>query len=156
MMNNDYIMRIIEHFFKALASIIHSRKAENYEEASNQIKMASRYYLKTDLALLEFSRPEQLLEHFKSYTNDIDYERCILCADLLHELALLKTTPEEAKRLKISSLYLYITALPKQPQFQNEDYFRKTSSLIEELQIHLHGHDIQEKLKSYRKFLTGN
>ncbi len=151
-MHKDYIMRIVEHFVKALAAIVSSRKAENYDEASEQIKMASRFYLQTDLSLLLYCPPEQLLEHFRTYTKEIDTEKCVLCADLLLEQAFVneaKKYDEEALRLKISSLYLYVTGILKEKQFQVPEYLDKVSALLEELKDQTFPPDIQASVHSY-------
>src|ERR1700722_9607567 len=118
-MQKDYIMRAVEHFVQLLVSIIAKRKAGKYEEALEQIQTASRFYLKTDLSLLIYCSPDQLLNHFRRYSGELDVEQCVLCADLLNELALLReaqNNSEEALRIKVLCLYLYVTAIPQDKQ----------------------------------------
>ena len=131
-MRNDYIMRIIEQFVQALIAIIKRRKAGEYKEVVQDIKKAGRYYLKIDVDILLFSSPDQILENFKDSNDELDTEKCVLAADLLYELALVKEAQqqmEEALRLKQICLHLYETALPKEPYFQTPERFEKIALL---------------------------
>lgn len=130
-MQKDYVMRIIEQFVQALLSILHARKAGKFDEAIKEIRNAGRYYLKTDLSLILYFNPDQLINHFKD-----DHERAIMCAELLHELAfvnLAQKNEEEAVRLKILCLNLFTSVIPHCEQFQVQKYYEKADSLIEEL-----------------------
>ncbi|HSX03295.1 MAG TPA: hypothetical protein VLG76_01050 [Rhabdochlamydiaceae bacterium] len=130
-MQKDYIMRIIEQFVQAILSIFRARVAGKYDEAINEIRRAGRYYLKTDLSLISYYSPDQLLNHFKD-----EDERAIFCAELLHELALVnqaQKNEEESIRLKILCLHLYAAVIPKEEQFQVPKYFDKADALVEEL-----------------------
>jgi hypothetical protein len=135
MFSNDYIMRIIQQFIQALLAIIRARKADNHEQAWQLIQAASRRYLDTEILILLKYSPEQLLEHFK---NDgyLDTEKCIFCAELFYELALSSESmnfKEAAERLKTHCLYLFVTAIPDNRAFQDNEYYLKVNSLIEEL-----------------------
>ncbi len=132
----DYIMRIVEQFVKLLLSIISFRKSGNFEKAMEDIQTASKCFLKTDLSLLLYYDPEQLLDHFRNYLNELDSEKCIFCADLLYEYALIceaKQQNDEALRLKIACLHLFTSALPKEKQFQTKQYLEKVAALAAEL-----------------------
>lgn len=134
-MQKDYIMRIIEQFVQALLSIFKARKAGKYDEALKEIRNAGRYYLKSDLSLLQHYSPTQILNHFKD-----DNERAIMCAELLYELALVnqaQQNEEESIRLKILCLHLYASIIPLEKQFQVQKYFEKADALAEELKEQL-------------------
>lgn len=135
-MQSDYIMRIVEQFVKVLLSIMTARKAGNQEEAQKQIQMASRFYLKTDIDLLTLYSHEQLIGYFTDFEGRLDTERCVFCADLFYELALLHEARQEtndALRLKMVCLHLYSIAIPQDKQFQTPAYFEITRVLAESL-----------------------
>lgn len=156
MMPNDYIMRIVQQFIQMLVSIILKRKAGKYEEAVTEIQTAARFYLKTDLALLQYFQPEQIPALFKNFDGKIDTERCVLAADLLNELAQIRSAeqkPVEALRLKKVCLNLYIIALPQEIQFQTTEYFSKVDALLEELKDGDLSEDLKKSLQNYNDFL---
>ena len=153
-MNSDYIMRMIEQFFRALAAIIRSRKAENYEEAVILIQNASQLYLNADILTLMKYTPEQLLNHFKSSDKDIDAERCLICAELLYELALITEASQNTEgslNLKMLSLNLYVNVITMEKQFQVPEYFNKVNGLIEALKDKQLTESIQSQIHSYQK-----
>ncbi len=155
-MQKDYIMRAIEHFVQLLASIISKKNAGKFEEALEQIQTASRFYLKTDLSLLLYRSPDQLLDHFRRYSGELDTEQCVLCADLFYELAEIRDAQknsEEALRLKILSLYLYTKAIPQEQQFQDSVRLAKISTLIEELKEKSLPESTRSSLLLYQDFL---
>ena len=91
MMPNDYIMRIVQQFIQMLVSIIQKRKAGKHGEAIGEVQTASASLFKDRpvALLLLLSDPKQIPDLFgDSVTGEIDTERCVLAADLLHELAL--------------------------------------------------------------------
>src|ERR1700677_3899987 len=88
-MNRDYIIRIIEQFIQAIVAIVTARKAGNYEQAFHQIQNASQRYLKTDITALLNMTPVQLLAHFKVGAKYLDTEQCLICADLIYEIAMI-------------------------------------------------------------------
>ena len=135
-MQKDYIMRIVEQFVQAILAITRRRKAGEYKEAREQIQTAARYLLRTDIDLLLLYDNEYILDHFKDFSNSLETEKCVLAADLFHELALIEEAehqPAVALRLKMLCLRLYTTAIPKEPQFQKDQYFEKITILIKEL-----------------------
>lgn len=135
-MGYDYIMRMIEQFMKALAGIIRARRSGEEEEALELIQKASQQYLNSDISSLIKLSPEQLVEQFRNDTYQIDPEKCIVCADLLYELALLSATKQHhdaALQLKVLSLYLYLNAIPLDAQFQKKHYYDKVVELKKEI-----------------------
>lgn len=131
-MQKDYILRMIEQFIQALIGIIQRRKAGQYKEALIDIQSASSNYLRIDIDTLINYSPEQIVDYFSDSSKHLDAERCILCADLLYELALIfeeKKQLEMAVHIRKSCLYLYKTAIPKEPKYQIPHYFDRISSL---------------------------
>lgn len=156
-MQKDYIMRIVEQFVQALLAIMRRRKAGEYKEAREQVRTTARYLLRTDIDLLLLYDPDQILDHFKDFSDRLETEKCILGADLFHELALIEEAekqPAAALRLKMLCLHLYTTALPKEQQFQEPQYFEKVATLIEELKDHPLSEKIQLSLRSYEEFIA--
>jgi len=155
-MQKDYIMRIVEQFVQAILAIMHRRKAGEYKEARGQVRTAARYLLRADIDLLLLYNNEQILDHFKDSANCLEFEKCVLGADLFHELALIEEAekqPTAALRLKMLSLYLYTIAVPKEQQFQEPQYFEKISFLIEELRGQPFSEEVMTSLHSYENFL---
>ena len=72
----------------------------------------------------------------KDDANRLETQKCVLGADLFHELALIEDSEQKtdlALRLKILCLYLYTSALPKEQQFQDAQHLEKVAALIEGL-----------------------
>ena len=135
-MQKDYIMRIVEQFVEAILAIMKRRKAGEYKEARIQVQIATRSLLRTDLDLLLLYDNEQILDHFKNFSNQFETEKCVLGASLFYELALIEEAEKQfasAHRLKELCLHLYAIGLPKEVQFQKPQYFETLSSLVEEL-----------------------
>ena len=156
-MQNDYIMRIIEQFVQALLTIMRRRKAEDYKEARELVRTTGRNLLRMDIDLLLLYNPNQILDHFKDFSNCLETERCVLGADLLHELALIEEAerrPTVALRLKILCLHLYTTGIPKEPQFQEPQYYEKVAALIEELKDQPLFEKAHESIRSYEEFIA--
>ncbi|MFI5343204.1 MAG: hypothetical protein ACHQUC_03180 [Chlamydiales bacterium] len=156
-MNSDYIIRIIEQFIQAIVAIVRARKAGNYEEAFHQIQNASQRYLQADIIALLNKTPEQLLEHFKSGTKYFDAEQCVFCADLLYETALIcesKQCEDLSMHSKILCLHLYLNAIPKEKQFQTQDYMERVSGLIKDLENKAIPESVKEGIPIYRKALN--
>ncbi len=156
-MQKDYIMRIVEQFAQAILAIMHRRKAEDYKEARELVRTTGRYLLRMDIDLLLLYDPDQILDHFKDFSDRLETEKCILGADLFHELALIEEAekqPGAALRLKMLCLHLYTTALPKEQQFQNPQYVKKVATLIEELENQQLSEKAQTSLRSYEEFLA--
>lgn len=155
-MNSDYIMRMIEQFVRALAAIIRSRKAENYEEAVILIQNASQLYLNADILTLMKYSPDQLLNHFKSSDKDIDAERCLICAGLLYELALITEASQNVDaslHLKILSLNLYVNVIILEKQFRIPEYFNKVNGLIDALKDQQLPESIQSQVRIYQSLI---
>lgn len=138
MIQNDYILRMIEQFAKMIASIILRRKAGDHKGALEQIQTTSRLYLKIELEELIAHTPEQMVESFRDPKGQLDLVKCVLCADLLLQLTLLseeKGQKEASLELKKSCLYLYQLAIPKEKQFQTPEYESKITALEMELGV---------------------
>ncbi|MGC1877778.1 MAG: hypothetical protein WA678_00200 [Rhabdochlamydiaceae bacterium] len=155
-MQKDYIMRIVERFVQAIVAIMRRRKSGDYKEAQELVRTTARYLLKIDIDLLLLYNPDQILDHFKDFSNCLETEKCVLGADLFHELALIEKAekqPATALRLKMLCLHLYTIALPKEQQFQKPEYFEKVATLIEELKDQPLSEKIQLSLRAYKEFL---
>lgn len=156
-MQRDYIMRMIEQFVLALASIIRSRKAGNYDQALEQIQLVSKKFLNTEMSSLLKYTPSQLLDYFKEGSSHLDTERGIVCADLLYELVLIckeQQSLDVSLRLKIMCLNLYISIIPTDKQFQIQEYIEKADRLIQEIDEQILPKDVQTNVDQYQKFLS--
>jgi hypothetical protein len=101
------------------------------------IQSASRYYLQTEIDILLSYSPEKLVDYFKDAANTLDSEKCVICADLLYEFALIceaKDYKEAAQGIKTSCLHLYKTVVPKEAQFQKKLYLERMAVLVKELE----------------------
>ena len=158
-MQKDYIMRIVEQFVQAILSIMQRRKAEDYKEARELVRTTGRYLLRMDIDLLLLYDPDQILDHFKDFSNRLETEKCVLSADLFHELALIEEAEKQSAatlRLKMLCLHLYTVALPKEQQFQKPEYFEKVATLIEELKDQPLSEKIQLSLRAYKELQQSN
>jgi hypothetical protein len=155
-MESDYVMRLIKQFVEALASIIHSRKAGRYEQALEQIQLASLKFLNTDISFFFQYSPDQLLEYFNQNTSCMDTENCIVCADLLYELAMIseeKGMDNESLQLRTMALNLYVSVIPRDTQFLEQAYIEKTNSLLKQINVRLLPKQMQDNIHQYQKFL---
>lgn len=156
-MQSDYILRMIEQFVQALASIIRSRIVGNYDQAIEQIQMASHRYLSTDISSFIHYAPNQLLDHFRNDSQRLDTEHAIVCADLLGELALIcekKAILDVSLRLNILSLNLYLSVIPMDKQFQTKEYMEKTTGLIDKLDEQNIPEEVLDNLDQYHRYLA--
>jgi hypothetical protein len=131
-MQFDNLTRKIEQFIQALVAIVLRRKEGNTKEAVELIQTASRFYLNTELSTLLSFTPEQMTAHFKTTANSLDTHKCVMCADLLYELALIseeQNQKEAARHLKACCLHLYRSAGPL-----DKPYEEKMNSLAAELE----------------------
>ena len=131
-MQKDYIMRLVEQFVQTIVAIMRRRKSEDYKEARELVRTTARYLLRTDIDLLLLYHPDQILDHFKDFANRLETEKCVLGADLFYELALIEEAEQQAAmalRLKILSLHLYTTAVPKEQQFAEKERLTLKNSL---------------------------
>lgn len=154
-MQQDYILRIIEQFIQAIASIMRRRKAKDYTEARKLVRTTGRYLLRMDIDVLLLFHPDQILDHFKDFTHRLETEKCVLAADLFYELALIEEAeqrPEAALRLKTLCVHLYTIGIPAEQQFQTPQYFEKVSKLAEELADISLAPKILESLRAYQEF----
>lgn len=155
-MQRDYIMRIVEQFVQAILNIMQRRKAGEYKEAKEQVRTAARYLLRIDIDLLLLYDDEYIIENFKDFMHQLETEKCVLGADLFHELALVEEAEQQqaaALRLKALCLYLYTLGIPKEPQFQEAQYFEKVSTLMEELKEYPLSEKSIESLRLYKEFI---
>ena len=156
-MQNDYIMRIVERFVQAIVAIMRRRKAEDYKEARVLVRTTARHLLRVDIDLLPLFNPDQILDHFTDFSNCLETEKCILGADLFHELALIEEAEAQTAmslRLKLLCLHLYTAAIPKEQQFQEPQYFEKVAALIEELKDQPLSEKAQTSLRCYKEFIA--
>jgi hypothetical protein len=156
MIQKDYIMRMIEQFVDSLASIIRTRIAGKYEQAFEEIQLASQCYLSTDISSLIHYTPQQLLDFFREDSSKLDTEKGIICADLLQELALISEEKDflnVSLRLKILSLNLYLSIIPLDKQFQTEEYMGKITNLTDGLDEQLLPREVLLNLNQYYKFI---
>jgi hypothetical protein len=150
MFSNDYLMKMIAQFIRALSEIIRYRKEKNYEEALVHIKATSLRCLGTDIEnLLKYS-PDEIVNYFKG-----DAEKNIMAAELIHELAHICDANEvhaESTHLKKLSLSLYMEAIPNDKQFQTEEYKKKATDLIHLLNNDLSSQN-QNSLNRFKTFM---
>ncbi len=152
-MHNDFIMRIIDQFIQALLAIMSARKAGKHDEAFAAIQTASKRYLDTDIESLLTLSPKQLLEQFQDEQGRIYSERCLICADLIHEVALINDARQSEKAsipLKILCLHLYINALIADEHWRTPDRIEKIDALRKTLVSHNLPQEVQESLQLYR------
>lgn len=157
-MQNDFIMKIVEQIVQAIVTIMRRRKNGQYKEARELVKTTSRYLLRLDIDVLILLHPDQILDYFRDYTDNIDTERCVLGADLLYELALIEEAElqdAKASRLKLICLYLYATGIPKEIQFQQPQYFERVAKLKEDLKDESLSPNVIGAFESFQEFLSG-
>lgn len=132
----DYIMRMIEQFVQAIASVMLRRKAGEYHAARKEAQTALRYFLKINTDLLFVYDSSQILNFLKDFSDSIEPEKCVVTADLFYELALVEEAEknlEMAIHLKKTALHLYVEGILASPKFQTKDYLLKTKTLLENL-----------------------
>ncbi len=135
-MHQDYILRMIEQFFSALAAIMQSRRAGRQEEAYYLIQAAGQDYLQFNILTLLNCDLEQCLAQLK-VGDVLDVERVAICGDLLHELALIFESnglESDATRLKTLSLQLYQTVIATPSALSEARYRQKIQLLTQELE----------------------
>jgi len=148
-------MKMIAQFIRALADIMRARKEKDYEQALVLIKKASRNYLDTDIVTLLKSTPEQILTQFRNESNQLDTERCFFAAELLYEIALMSQENhqhEAAQQIKVLSLLLFTSAIPKDKQFQSKIHLEKVATLLNDLKTLTLPPNVQAAISAYQHF----
>lgn len=134
-MHQDYIMRLIERFMQALASIIAARRSGKHEEALSEIYRVSAKYLEADITTLMIKSPSELLNFFRSGDN-LETDRCLICAYLLNEIAQISDASQPlaaSHKLKVLSLHLFNNALSAEPNLKTRENEAIISKLKEDL-----------------------
>ena len=155
-MHSDYIMRMIEQFVQALATIVLNRKQKKYDQAIEQIQLASKKFLHSDIITLLQYDSKKLVDQFKDTSGRLNTEQCIVCAELFYEFALISNEtqrPDVGQHLQMLSLHLYSLAIPLDKQFQVPKYLQKANSLLLENITTNFPEDVQSNISHYKKFL---
>lgn len=155
-MQKDYIMKIVEQFVQAILAIVGKRNLGDYRKAHELVRTTGRYFLKMDIDLLLLYDSDQIVDHFKDFSNSFETEKCVLAADLFYELALIEEVEQKsmgALHLKKLCMHLYSIGIPKEEQFQLPEYFDKISMLIKELKDQPLSDRAQLSLRLYEEFI---
>ncbi|MBM3197901.1 MAG: hypothetical protein FJZ58_01425 [Chlamydiae bacterium] len=110
----DYLMQMLEQFIQALLSAARLRKSGAYQQSEEVISQAMGRLSGTPLDILLLYTDEQILYHFMDSFGQLEIKKCMLAADLLEELSLVRKSQGSAfERLQTLSLYLRTTAQSK-------------------------------------------
>ena len=108
-MKNDYIMRMIEEFFRALARVISNRQINNYPEAREGLDNLSKMITRLSVEQLKAVGAEGIKQFF-SLEKPEDTEKVFCIAKIIKEDALIyegEGNNEEAKKSYQSSLEFF-------------------------------------------------
>ena len=108
-MKNDYIMRMIEEFFRALARVISNRQINNYPEAREGLDNLSKMITRLSVEQLKAVGAEGIKQFF-NVTKPEDTEKVFCIAKIIKEDALIyegEGNKEEAKKSYQSSLEFF-------------------------------------------------
>ena len=108
-MKNDYIMRMIEEFFRALARVISNRQINNYPEAREGLDNLSKMITRLSVEQLKAVGAEGIKQFF-NVTKPEDTEKVFCIAKIIKEDALIyegEGNTEEAKKSFKSSLEFF-------------------------------------------------
>src|SRR5512136_2370405 len=112
MIREDYLMRLIEQFTRAMAQISGFRKAEQYPQAWEAIERAYGQLLGVDARLVHLLSEPDLIGFLKT-GGEPDPSKCVIAAELLCEEAEiheLQGKPEESRLRRRKALHLLLTA----------------------------------------------
>ena len=157
MIKQDYIMRLIEQFIKALAKILLNKKADNYRDALQNIDKAYSGILGLDSKLIDISSAEDIISLLKlpgdSTALSIKY---IVAAKLIKEKAEINSLlNSDSLNLKFEyqkslSLFLEGYLSNKDEDFKLEDYYKDVEELADKLTYRL-SLDVKSKLLKFYK-----
>ena len=108
-MKNDYIMRMIEEFFRALARVISNRQINNYPEAREGLDNLSRMITRLSVQQLKAVGAEGIKQFF-NLDRPEDTEKIFCIAKIIKEDALIyegEGNTGEAKKSLQSSLEFF-------------------------------------------------
>jgi hypothetical protein len=131
-MNKDYIMRMIEEFFKALAVIIMKRETKQYADAKTDLDGLSQKVTGFSLEHLK-SLGAEGIKYVFSKDNDTENEKIYLAARMLKEEGMiLESEGNIENSLKSFSIAKELFELVSDSDFPERDQAMKE---LEELRI---------------------
>lgn len=134
MLRKDYIMRMLEQFFKVLAKLI--KNENNLEIEDIEIQLAELYdtYFKNDFNFFHDSDTDRIIEFLKSDNSGDDLYKVEMLAELIYQDACLQQENEQRKSLLIKSLNL-LEYLDKESKTFSMERFNKMEFIKNEVSL---------------------
>jgi len=151
MFQNDYIMRMIEQFTKALAQILFKRQAGETTEAMDELEEAYGSYLGLDRKTVMHMTDDQLLMLFGG-ESAISSDKCIMLAELFYmEFKLLPETSQENERnhLGLRALHFYLLAMLNTDMWDNSEFREHFEEIIDEIPMAYIRVSLLDKIAEY-------
>ncbi len=124
MIRRDFILRLIEEFFLFLARALGTFQKKDIPQAEASIDLAYRRFLGLSADFAERASLDSLLTLFR-----VDPDRagpqCLIAAELMRARGLIRREEgrdDEAERLLLRALDLYLAALPLPDPTEHADY----------------------------------
>lgn len=157
MIRQDYIMRLIEQFVKALAKILFNKKAGNYGDTIQNIDKAFNGIIGLDSKLIDISSAENIISLLKLPGDNTALNvKYIIAAKLIKEKADIKSLDNsenfnsQFEYQKSLSLFLEGYLSKKDEDFKLEDYYKDVEELAEKLKDSLSLDDKTKLLQFYK------
>ena len=127
MLQRDYIMRMLQEFFKDLDALFHGKQKRDGEISSDAIEEMHRRYLKNTREYYIKSSTDDLIASYENAPDGI-YQAEMLAA-LLHREALLRIDTPLQKELLAKSLALY-----RYINIRSKNYSSERLQIIDEIE----------------------
>jgi hypothetical protein len=151
MIHRDYIIRLLEHFARALAQILLLKEQKQYTEAILEIDRTGELFFGMDFKLIKLLSDADLTGLLRS-GGILDTDRCLVLADLLKveaDILMLQNKPDESMSRNVTSLSLLLEALSQREKSRIEENYSKISDLLEKTRaIEIPSH-VKKKLFLY-------
>ncbi|MFV0391425.1 MAG: hypothetical protein ACK5KP_06030 [Paludibacteraceae bacterium] len=130
MLKEDYIMRLLQHFFESLSKWLSKEKEESPELIARFNNELVKPYLDKDMSFFETKTEAELVEYFNAtYPDERErLSRLEILAELFYRTALLESDEIVQKKQYSNSLNLLLSI-----DLQSKDYSMERVSRIDKL-----------------------
>lgn len=153
MIREDYLLRLIEQFARAVAQISGFRKAGQYPQALEAIQRAYGQLLGVDAKLVRLLSEPDLIGFLKT-GGEPDPSKCAIAAELLCEEAEvheLQGKPEESRLRRRKALHLLLTAFLQEGEMAFPDLRERIERLGTKVGDEKRTPEIRAMLEQYRE-----
>ena len=135
MVDNDYIMRLIQQFARVIAHIIGLKKSGQQEQAQAEVGRALKVLLGLDDELLEAISDDDLIKMLNAGSSP-DIDKCLMLSVLLKndgDISFAQGLVERGHRRYVTALKCFLEVRKNPGKTSLQKYFAEIEALVDEL-----------------------